>query len=678
MRPGRKIYSIMAILMGVLSVSLIFSQSKKDPSQQKVAQHDAAAVIKLVAVRVLGQDGRPVTDLKMEDFILYDNDEKKVITEFEVHTLSEAGMEIRSSGQASDLTEVEKGMNRRLFIFLDIQGSDVNGMANAKQAALHFVDSQLRPGDEVGILGFSPMRGFFIQEYLTTDHKMIRKAIEKTKEIPPSAGFASGGELNDSVPVRERDSGRESSVDKGGENKARRTIFRGGGNTIPIPGSSMFHRRDFTPRMFDLALALKYVPGNKSLIFFTGRNLGQVATKLGQEFASASTPVYTVNTRNWIRRGSMTSIKQKYIWKDHPLKELALASGGKYFADIKDVETISRDVQMLTGNFYVLGYYVNESWDGAYHQIKVETRRPGLQVQAQHGYFNPKPFTELSDFEKQLHLWDLIFADKPVTLDPLDIPIEPLFIAGREKMNCALLARMTVNEKTGIPPSKVEIFAFIFNKDHEAVITKNVEMDLAPFDQKFLFSYFTANLPTGEYECRIVARDLETGQAVVGKIVFALPEKSDSEIVLSSPLLFAKGPESQILRFSEGLSRKGKDKDISLSDIYKFLPRNCCLVVRDLEHGIKSLLAVLPVVVAEGPAPEIELSVRLHPRPEGEAINLTAEIIDIKNTNTKKDILMIEIRLPDLKPGEYELEIEVLEREILASSSVRKFLVKKY
>jgi hypothetical protein len=146
---------------------------------------------------------------------------------------------------------------------------------------------------------------------------------------------------------------------------------------------------------------------------------------------------------------------------------------------------------------------------------------------------------------------------------------------------------------------------------------------------------------------------------------------------LSSPLLFAKGPESQILRFSEGLSRKGKDKDISLSDIYKFLPRNHCLVVRDLEQGVKSLLAVLPVAVAEGQAPEIDLSVRLHPRPEGEAINLTAEIIDIKNTNTKTDILMIEIRLPDLKPGEYELEIEVLEREILASSFVRKSLVKK-
>ena len=556
-RYSIRIYSIMAVLVGFLSVSFVSGQSKK-AQEQRVLQHDAAVVIKLVTVRVLDQDGRPVTNLQREDFILYDNGEKKVITEFEVHTLSDTGMEVRSSGQASDLTEVDKGMNRRLFIFLDIQGSDVNGMANAKQAALHFVDSQLRPGDEVGILGFSPMRGFFIQEYLTTDHKKIRKAIKKTREILPTGGSVSGGELNNNEQVRTRDSG--------GENEARGTVSRGGGNTIRIPGTSIFQRRDFTPRMFNLALALKYVPGNKSLIFFTGRNLGPVATKLGKEFASASTPVYTVNTRNWIVKGIMrSSVKQKYIWEDHPLKELALASGGKYFADIKDVETISREVQLLTGNFYVLGYYVSEDWDGKYHKIKVEIKKPGLKILAQDGYFNPKPFTELTDFEKQLHLSDLVFTEKPATIDPLDIPIEPLFIAGRKKMNCALLARIMVKEKTGIPPFKAEIFAFIFNKDHEAVMRKRGEMNLAPFNQKTIFPYFTANLPAGEYECRIVVRDLETGQAALGKTVFNLPEKSESEIVLSSPLLFATGPESQILKLST--------KDISLSDFYKFQPR---------------------------------------------------------------------------------------------------------
>ena len=113
-----------------------------------IPQYDAAAVVKLVTVRVLDKDGRPVTDLQMEDFILYDNGKKKDITEFEVHMISEEGMKVRTTDQVSELAGAAKGMNRRLFIFLDIQGSDINGMTNAKQAALHFVDTQLQPGDD--------------------------------------------------------------------------------------------------------------------------------------------------------------------------------------------------------------------------------------------------------------------------------------------------------------------------------------------------------------------------------------------------------------------------------------------------------------------------------------------------------------------------------------------------
>lgn len=196
MRCSTRIYSFTIVFLGVLSVFLFSGQTKKVIQGQRTPQYDAAAVVKLVTVRVLDKDGRPVTNLRIEDFILYDNGKKKDITEFEVHTMSEASVEVRPSGQVSDLAGVTKGMNRRLFIFLDIQGSDVNGMVNAKKAALHFVDTKLQSGDEVGIIGFASMTGFFIKEYLTTDHERIRKAIKKTKEIRQSGGSSSGAGLN--------------------------------------------------------------------------------------------------------------------------------------------------------------------------------------------------------------------------------------------------------------------------------------------------------------------------------------------------------------------------------------------------------------------------------------------------------------------------------------------------
>lgn len=665
MKHGVKIL-FLVLLAGALSASHL----------QKVPQHDAAAAVKLVTVRVLDRDGRPVTDLRKEDFILFDNGKKQTITEFEVHTISEEGMKVSSPDKAAELAETVEGMNRRIFIFLDIQGSDINGMANAKKAALHFVDTQLRPGDEVGILGFSRMTGFFIQEYLTTDHDKIRKAIEKAKEVRPSEAFTSGGELDDSIRPR---AGRSEEVSSGAQQGSTdsRPAWSSGSISVAVPSSRIFQRQDFVPRMVDLAEALKYIPGNKSLVLFTARNLGPTASSLGKAFAGASTPVYTVNTQNWIMQGVIDIfVKKKHIYTDHPMQELSLASGGKYFADIEDVETISRDVQALTGNFYVLGYYVAESWDGAYHKIKVEIEKPGLRVLAQDGYFNPKPYSLLTDFEKQLHLLNLAFTEEATPFVRLDAPVEPLFIAGREETNCVVLARVAVDEKSGIPPAKVEIFAFLFDMDGEAVLRRRGEVDLAPFDKKALFPYFTANLPAGEYESRIVTRDMLTGQAVVGKTAFTLPEEKESDVALSSPLLFALGPDAQVLSLSRERNQKDK-KEASLGDFYRFHPKNYCIVVREVGTGVKSLLAVIPANVTEGMVPEVTFSVRLLPKPEGEPVVLSNEIVDVQKAGAGAEILVMEIALPEVEPGEYELEIEAVDKNTLGLYYVRKSLVFK-
>jgi VWFA-related protein len=629
---------LVPLIIFVLSIPYLSGQSKKAQPGQKPAQHDAAAVIKLVTVRVVDQAGRPVTDLRKEDFILYDNAELQAITEFEVHALSELGMTIRQPGRPAELVDAEQGMNRRLFMFFDLQGCDIFGVANAKKAALNFLDNQLCPGDEVGILGFSPMRGFFIRTYLTTDYQKIRRAIKRTKELPPSQG----------------------------------EMFMG----VFVPGSSMFARADFVPRMSELANAMQYIPGNKSLILFTGRNLGSAYSGLGKLFASAGTPVYTVNTQNWIRHSILSlSIKRKFIWTEHPLQEMSLASGGKYFADIKDVNTISRDIQFLTGNYYVLGYYVTEAWDGKYHQIQVAVKRLGLTVLAQDGYFNPKPFSQLSDFEKQLHLQDLAFSDKSTGLDPLDVPIEPLFIAGRKDVNCAVLGRMTVSEKTGVSPAKVEIFAFLFNTKGKLIKQNRGVMDFAPFDQTTFFPYFLAKLPQEEYECRVVARDLETGQASVGKTIFALPNLKGMEFVISSPILFVPGTESQLLRLSEASDRKGNPKGMSLGDIYGFSPRNHSLVVRELERGPTTLLAALPVTFSGNLAPDAEFTARLISVPARDAVDLKTEVIDFQETGNQSEVYMLEIFLPELPTGEYTLELEARDRNTHARSMARKTLM---
>ncbi len=98
-------------------------------ADQRAPRHDAAAIIKLVAVRVLDAAGRPVTGLRKEDFLLTDNGVRQVVTEFESYVLGEAGMELVAAGK--DAPVRAPLLKRRLFIFLDLQGWDGDGLKNA-------------------------------------------------------------------------------------------------------------------------------------------------------------------------------------------------------------------------------------------------------------------------------------------------------------------------------------------------------------------------------------------------------------------------------------------------------------------------------------------------------------------------------------------------------------------
>ena len=203
-----------------------------------------------------------------------------------------------------------------------------------------------------------------------------------------------------------------------------------------------------------------------------------------------------MNSKNWIAHSILSlSIKKKHIWEEHPLKEFALSSGGQYFADIKDVQSIADEIQALTGNYYVLGYYIDEKWDGKFHEIKVEVKREGCRVFAQDGYYNPRPFGQLSDIEKQLHLFEMIDGDNPTIQDLLEIPLEPLFGSGGPTANTLILSRIPVDEKAGIPPGKAELFLFIFNQEREVVQSRRWEINLKktrPGNPSSLFCLFSS------------------------------------------------------------------------------------------------------------------------------------------------------------------------------------------
>ena len=121
----------------------------------------------------------------------------------------------------------------------------------------------------------------------------------------------------------------------------------------------------------------------------------------------------------------------------------------------------------MTGDFYVLGYYVQETWEGKYHKIRVEVARPEARVLVQDGYADPKPFAQMSSFEKEIQLIDLAWADRPVT--PFQsLSVYPLTVLEDGGAQACLLTRLEVDAKSGVPPGRNEIFAFL--RDERGVV----------------------------------------------------------------------------------------------------------------------------------------------------------------------------------------------------------------
>ena len=145
-------------------------------------QHEVTVTLKLIQVYVTDDTGNPVTDLRPDEFIVYDNRKRQNITEFERHILFPSEAEVVSPPEKKDIAQAgapHDVMNRKFFLFFDLVNNNSKGFQKAQEAALHFMDNQVQPSDEVGVLSYSVLKQLTLHEYLTKDHRAIRNVVHQ-------------------------------------------------------------------------------------------------------------------------------------------------------------------------------------------------------------------------------------------------------------------------------------------------------------------------------------------------------------------------------------------------------------------------------------------------------------------------------------------------------------------
>lgn len=645
-------------------------QVKKD---QEALKHEVTVTLKLVQVYVTDKRGNPVTDLTQDDFVLYDNGKLQTITDFEKHLLIRPEKKIEEEIAITKLPQpgdVSSLVNRKFFLFLDIDRNNTAGIVKSKKAALHFIDTQLQPTDEVGVFSYSFIVGFNVHQYLTSDHDKARKAIERIREVPG---------------IRPVDAmGTSSAPMKRGEGETAANIVPD--NTmsfLPPPtvqgGEMTAKASSFINIMKELAKALRYIEGYKNIILFSrGIQYGLLFSRdqalrenyeeMSKELATANTPVHTVNT---------APIDVPKMYREPVLKMLSELSGGKYFNNVDYYEEVSEQIQNITGNYYVLGYYIDDKWDGKYRKIKVEVKRKGCIVQSQQGYFNPKPFGELSDFEKQLHLIDLALGKGEYYKAPSPFPVAVLPCLVEDKPGLILLSEIFVDDIEEVIGKETEIVTLIFDEEHNIVDSTQGKANLTDVPQKLLHHYVISTLKPGHYECRIILRNLETGRSALGQSPVTVPEVQPSEVTIYSPfILIPNTPCFYLKALKEEKEKKKKPvQTISLNDIYPFLASNHSPLVREIDGDVRRLLTVLKFKAKDLSDSDIDILVDLVLQPTEEWIPLQYHILDFMEIGNERAFL-VELLLPNMDPGQYTLEFFVVHDSEVAASVIRAFEVR--
>lgn len=620
------------------------------PAAQEL-QHEVTVTLKLIQVYVTDSQGKPVTDLQVSDFVLYDNGRSQNITDFEKHLLPQTAAEVDETPTETPVPGSKVGslrMNRKFFLIVDLFRNDLHGMKQAKKAALHFIETQLQPADEIALLTYSQNHGLVMHEFLTSDHDKIAARVGKARGITSMTLNDFATELEMPVPEIED----------------------------PNVEFMRMKIRQFAQDMKELAMALRRIAGFKHIILFSSGisreflydklyNTPEGMAKIDpgirvlyddmtKELASSSSPVYTINTL-----GTRAHFQEHGQRGDHSLQMVSEVSGGVYFRDVTSYEDISESIQNATGNYYVLGYYIDEQMDGRFHEVKVEVKRPGCVVHAQAGYFNPKPFSEFSNVEMQLHLLELALSDRTRLENTPSFSMIALPCSDAPRSNLMILAEIPPRQSVDAASGRAEIVTLIFDQRNSIVTSLKGEINYSTLPRKRFLLYALSSLEPGAYQCRVVIRNLKSGSGAVAASSVKIQPSIQRGVRVFPPMLLLPESDAGYLRISEGENRDQSDAASSLNRIYPFQAERLAPLMGELPRETRSLRAVVRTIVAGTWESDVELSLFLIEQASGKRRPLDFSLLDVIHATGTAYIL--EIGLPELEATEYILEIAARE-----------------
>lgn len=528
---------------------------------------------------VVIKDGKPVPNLKAEDFEIYEDGRRQEITTFAFISNVAAG----KPAPAPDKTEAEvpagpikrDATRRTIAVVVDDLGLSFESMSQVRRQLRRFVNEELQPNDLVAILRTGGEIGTLQQ--FTNDKRLLTRAVDHLR-------WNSCSRVGISIFPRygQALTGRDWEQCNPFDNGTKRALHFILDALAKLPGrKSMILMSDDMPiqRQEEQAGESVVSVGSTIPIGSDSINRGGELQKIAEKAIRSSVVIYSVDTQGLQVTGPTAAdnvlgppaigASQKKVAIDDPNpanamlrqrwyllqtrreggRRLAQQTGGFQVTNSNGFQ-LDRILEDQTG-YYLIGYRPSEeTFNRHFHQIKVRVKRSGMTARSRFGFYG---VTEEEARRAQPSIVDQtnLALGSPFGAQELELDLNSFFANGKTDgsivrsfiyLNAANLAFTPVN---GRQETALEIHGAIFGDNgaileqvkHSAVLSlRENEYQQAIRDGLRLRFDMPAQKP-GSYQVRIAVRDRTSSKIGAAGQFVAVPDLNQKRLAASGIVL---------------------------------------------------------------------------------------------------------------------------------------------
>jgi VWFA-related protein len=394
--------------------ALTFPQSPGSESQGKVPAIKVHTQLVLIPAEVTDSKGNRVTDMKKEDFAVFENGKREEIALFDHITTKAEMIKPVEAPPGAFTNTMQRGPNRITIFVVDLLNSKTEEQKEARKQILEFLSKSLNEQEPVCLMSIDA-KGVWLIHGFSTDPKILMDSLRELKQQP------SDPDKPPKNPEEELYKTMAGWHSKDGQRvkaalEARLSMLR---TAVGFEDLSMNERIRMTLlSLLEIGNAFVGLPGRKSLIWagagfpFAANNAAAFAKdwKVGNADGQDLLPLYAQTWRTleeaniavypldvselgnpaYAGPGMGEALPEHVMVDTHlgNMENFADMTGGRLCDRSMEAKKCFEQAAADSADYYLLGIYDKSGTEKpGWRKLSVSTERAGLKIRARSGYY---------------------------------------------------------------------------------------------------------------------------------------------------------------------------------------------------------------------------------------------------------------------------------------------------